>query len=76
MQKKRLQMPDLNVTAHISTPFYVTTKKCNYNVVIGRDLLQELGTQLDFQNNFIGWKDTNIPMKLIDYKENSFHNSG
>ena len=63
----RLKMPKLNVTAHISAPFHVTSKKSNYHVIFGRDLLQELGTQLDIQNDFIGWKDI---------KENSFHNSG
>ena len=32
-------------------------KKRNYYVIFGRDLLQELGIQLDFQNNFIGWQE-------------------
>ena len=63
-----LKMPELNVTAHTSAPFHVTTKKNNHNLIFGRDLLQELGIQLDFQNNFIGWKDINLPMKPIDYK--------
>ena len=38
-----LKMPELNVTAHISAPFQVTTKKSNYDVIFGRDLLRELG---------------------------------
>ena len=38
----------LNVTAHISAPFHMTTNKSNYNVICGRALLQELGIQLDF----------------------------
>ena len=46
----------------------MTTKKSNYDVIFGRDLLRELGIQLDFQNNFIGWKDNNPPMKPIDCK--------
>ena len=61
-------MPELNVTAHISAPFHVTTKKSNYNEIFYRNLLRELGIQLDFQNNFIGWKDINLPMKPIDCK--------
>ena len=62
-----LCMPEHNVTAHISAPFHVTAKKSNYDVIFGRDLLRDLGIQLDFQNNFIGWKDIILPMKWIGY---------
>ena len=34
-----LKMPKLNVTARISVPFHVTTKKCNHTIIFGRDLL-------------------------------------
>ena len=61
-------MPELNVTAHISAPFHMTTKKSNYNVIFGRDLPWKLGIQLDFQNDIIGWKDVNLPMRKMDYK--------
>ena len=37
-------------------------------MIFGQKLLQELGINLDFQNNFVGWKETKIPMKSIDYK--------
>ena len=53
---------------YISAPFHVTTKKSNYNITFGRDLLQELVIQLVFQNNFIGWKDIDIYTKPIDCK--------
>ena len=69
--KIMLKMPELNVTAHISAPFHVTTKKSNYNVIFGRDLLQELRIQLDFQDNFTGWQDINLSMKPIDGKMRS-----
>ena len=67
-----LKMPELNVTAHISAPFHVTTKKSNYNVIFGRDLLRELEIQLDFHKNFIGWKDINLPMKTIGCKTKTY----
>ena len=66
--KITLQIPELNVAVHISAPFHVTTKKSNYDVIFGRDLLQELGIQLDFQHNSIGWQYINLPMKAIDCK--------
>ena len=50
----KLNLLELIVTAHLPAPFCIVTKKYNYNVIFGRDLLQELGIQLDFQNNFIG----------------------
>ena len=66
--KITFKIPELNVTAHISAPFHVTTKKSNYDIIFGRDVLQELGIQLDFQNNFIGWQNINLPMKPMDCK--------
>ena len=63
-----LKIQELNVTAHISALFHVTTKKSNYNVIFGRDLLRELNIQLDFQNHFTGWKDINLPMKPVDWE--------
>ena len=63
-----LKLSELIVTARISAPFYVITKKFNYNIIFGRDKLWKLGIQLDFQNDFIVWQDINFPMKPIDYK--------
>ena len=60
-----LKIPELNVTAHISALFHVTTIKSDYNVIFWKDLLQELGIQLDFQNDYIGWQDINLPMKPV-----------
>ena len=37
------EMLELHITAHISVPFHMTTIKSNYDVIFGRDLLQELG---------------------------------
>ena len=54
--------------AHIFVPFYATSQKSNYDVIFGRYLLQELGINLDFQNNFIGLKVTKILMISIDCK--------
>ena len=64
----KLKLPELNVTAHIFAPFHVTSQKSNYDVIFGRDLLRELGINLDFQNNSFIWKETEIPMKSINCK--------
>ena len=52
--KITFKITELNVTDHISAPFHVTTKKSNYNIMFGADLLWWLGIQLDFQHNYIG----------------------
>ena len=41
------KMPELNVTTHIFAPIHITTKKSNNDVICGRDLLRELGIQLE-----------------------------
>ena len=64
----KIKLPELYFTAHIFVLFHVTNQKNNYNVIFGRYLLWELGINLDFQNNFVGWKETKIPMNLINCK--------
>ena len=63
-----LKLSDLNVTAHVSAPFSRNNQKSNYDVIFGRDLLHELGIQLDCQNKFKAQQDINIPMKPINCK--------
>ena len=48
--------------------FHVTSQKSNSNVIFGQDLLRELGINLDFQINLVGWKETKILMKSINCK--------
>ena len=54
--------------AHIFAPFHVTNQTSKNDVIFGQDFLRELGINLDFQNNFVGWKETKISMKLIKSK--------
>ena len=44
----KIKLQELNFTAHIFAPFHVTRQKSNYKVIFGRDLLRELGIDLDF----------------------------
>ena len=65
--KVKIELPKLNITGYIFVPFDVTCQKRNYDVIFVKDLLWELGVSLDFQNNFVGWKETKIPIKPINY---------
>ena len=64
----KIKLSELYVTVHIFASLHVTSQKSNYNVIFGRNLLRELGINLDFQNSFVGWKETKIPMKSIYWK--------
>ena len=64
----KIKLPELNLMTHIFAPFHLTSQKSNYNVIFDQDLLQELGINLDFQINFVGWKETKTPMKSIKCK--------
>ena len=66
--KVKLKLPKHNATAHMFASFHITSQISNYNVIFGQDLLRGLEINLDFQDNFIGWKETNIPMKSLNYK--------
>ena len=64
----KFKLSEFSISAHIFTPFHLTNQKSNYNVIFGQNLLQELEINLDFQNNFLDWKETKIPMRYINCK--------
>ena len=64
----KIKLPESNLMAHIFAQIHITSQKSNYDVIFGQDLLQELGINLGFQNNFVGWKETKIPMKSTNCK--------
>jgi hypothetical protein len=43
----------------------VFTAECRYDAIIGRDLLPELGMNLDFKNNKMTWDNCHVPMKVF-----------
>ena len=54
--------------ALIFAPLHATSQKCDYNVMFSQDILGDFGMILYFPNNFVGWKETKIPMNLINCK--------
>ena len=45
---------------------HVTKQKSNYDLILGRDTMTELGITLNFANNTTHWQENNIPMKPIN----------
>ena len=45
---------------------HVTEQKSNYDMIIGRDILSELGINLNFKDMTVQWDTAVIPMKEMD----------
>ena len=63
---------DDNITLHHD--FIVSRQPSNYDMIIGADLLDDLGIVLDFKNREMVWGHRKVPMKHRgDTWETSFH---
>jgi len=62
----KLRLPELNPTAVLYVHCRVTKQESNYDIILGRDILRELGLKLDFSNNKIVFEHSEIPMKPIN----------
>ena len=47
----KLRLPELNPTAVLNVQCHVTKQESNYDIILGRGILRELGLKLDFSNN-------------------------
>ena len=60
-------LPELNNTTKINKQgAYVFQGPCKYDIIFGRDFLQQTGIKLNFKNNTIEWEAFALPMKTID----------
>ena len=58
-------LPELTEQRVVHANVHVTTKRLNnYDMIIGRDLLTELGLRLDFDSKTITWDDYYCPIEL------------
>ena len=70
----RFKMPELNFSAEISTKAHVADMNGMYNIIVGRDLLHNLGIDLNFSTKTVQWNEKIIDMKPPTCtKETSFH---
>ena len=58
-----IKMPEFNESATLKIDCHVTNNKSNYDIIVGRDTLCELGIGLDFASNSITWNGSRIDMK-------------
>ena len=58
--KVELSMPELHERRLIKHKFHITPNEMGYNMIIGQDLMEELGIDLNFSNNSISWDEAEI----------------
>ena len=64
--KVKFKFLELREQSLIEWDMHVTPNDMHYDMIIGRDLLTELGIKLDFDNLCIEWKGSEVPMRSID----------
>ena len=67
----QFSLPEFYEKTIVQTPVHVFSTPMNYDLIIGRDLLTELGISLDFYHQKTIWQDAEIPMKLPNATVNS-----
>ena len=67
--KIQFALPELWDTRVIEWTVHVTGQRSNYDMIIGRDVLSELGINLNFKDMTVQWDTAIIPMKDIDATE-------
>ena len=61
-----MTLPGFNQTREIAWKFHVTENLLNYNIIIGWDLLKELGITIDFSNDSMTWEEATVKMQPTD----------
>ena len=72
--KIAIKLPELSNSAEFSLKAHVISTESNYDLIIGRDFLSQIGIILNFQDHVITYKHVDVNMKPYnaDYKEHFF----
>jgi len=68
-QKPKLQfmLPELSETKLIEWEMHVVeSTTMNYDIIIGRDILEELGIVINFKTKQITWDEVSVPMRSMN----------
>ena len=61
--KVQFSLPDFFEGQVIECNVHLTEMLQNYDMIVGRDLLSELGIDINFSNQTCSWNNVSIPMK-------------
>ena len=67
----QFNLPEFYAKTIIQKEVHIFSTTRNYDMIIGRDLMTELGINLDFFHQKVKWQDAEIPMKLPNCTLNS-----
>ena len=68
-----IALPELSNNRTICAHVHVTSTLNEFDMIIGRDLLSEIGITLNFKEHSIQWDDIEIPMKPANATKTHFH---
>ena len=63
MAKIMFNMPEFYESKIVQCWAHVFDAKLSYDMIIGRDLMTELGIKIDFENLIVHWKEAEVPMR-------------
>ena len=69
------KLSEMFTTRVLTWKFHVTACLGSYGMILGRDVLKELGMTLDFKNNQVHWDTATIPMKTMGTTPNTYATS-
>ena len=70
--RSKFMLPELHDNRLIEWDFHVTKNMGAYDMIIGRDMLKDLGIDIQFSNETIDWDGHSIPFKDVDSLD-AFH---
>ena len=72
--KTHIILPELYPEMIIEHTFHLLPTTTGYDMIIGTDLMSELGLKLNFQDACVEWEDASMPFKDRDATfETAFH---
>ena len=72
IQLEQVMLPEFFKTRKIDSVYAkIYTTPCRYDMILGRDLLNDLGIILDFKNKNMEWDQAQIPMRSYPSNHNS-----
>ena len=75
MVKVDFILPEFTEKVTINQPFHVCKHELEYDMIIGREPLSNLGIVIDFQGKQVIWNDISVEMKdptLFDIRKNLY----
>lgn len=64
--KAKFSIPELNERTMIQWDVHVAKDLGNYDMIIGRDLMSDLGIDIQFSTDTVRWEDSYMPFKDAD----------